>query len=506
MTDVNKILVVDDEAVVRDLISDVLIGEGYAVASAPSGPAALDLLKSDDGFVLLFTDIMMPEMDGIALIREARRVSPSIIPIVMTGFATLETARAAVKEGAYDYVLKPFSLSEIKLAVTNAFERFRLAHENARLREITELFNISETIANFRDEKSLLNFILRAALERVAAERGSIMVLTRDGKAFEVAASIGLPHEAAKSTADIGKSIAGIVAHKAQPLLIKNIEDVPELQNMSRRLKEPSFISVPLERKQRPGHTVGSSDFSEARVLAVLNVTRKRGGRHFTEGDLKILSIVANHAAAAMENVRLVHHVEDAHLSTIQSMAMLLEAKDAYTHGHSERVRDYCAMAATKMGMAERDVEMLKLGAMLHDIGKVGVNDAVLNKTARLTSEEWESIKRHPVIGYDVLAPVHLLKREHLELVRSHHERLDGKGYPDGLSGDELSDFTRIINVADAYDAMSSTRAYRNAMSTEEIVAEIKRCSDAQFCSKVAKLFIEMIECGEIGRKQECAV
>jgi response regulator RpfG family c-di-GMP phosphodiesterase len=506
MTEENKILVVDDEAVVRDLISDVLTSEGYTVESAPSGPTALELLKAGDNYVLLFTDIMMPEMDGIALIREARNVSPNLIPIVMTGFATLETARAAVKEGAYDYVLKPFSLSEIKLAVTNAFERFRLTHENARLREITELFNISETIANIRDEKSLLDFILRAALERVSAERGSLMVLTRDGKALEIAASVGLPNEAVKSSTDVDKSIAGLVVHKAQPLLVKDIRDVPELEGISRRLKEPSFISVPLERKQKPDGAVGHTDFSEGRVLAVLNVTGKRGGRHFTEGDLKILSIVANHAAAAMENARLIHHVEDAHLSTIQSMAMLLEAKDAYTHGHSERVRDYCAMAAVRMGMSEREVETLRLGAMLHDIGKVGVKDAVLNKTTRLTPEEWESIKRHPVIGYDVLKPVNLLRKEHLELVRSHHERIDGKGYPDGRSGDELSDFVRVIGVADAYDAMSSTRAYRNLMSPEEIIAELKRCSETQFCSKVAKLFIEMIKCGEIVRKQECAV
>ena len=125
MVEQSRILVVDDEAVIRELMGDILTEEGYPVEAAPNGRAALDLLKQFDDFVLLFTDIVMPEMDGIQLIREARLLKPSLIPIVMTGFATLETARAAVKEGAYDYVLKPFSLSEIKLAVSNALERYR---------------------------------------------------------------------------------------------------------------------------------------------------------------------------------------------------------------------------------------------------------------------------------------------------------------------------------------------------------------------------------------------
>ena len=146
-----KILVVDDEAVIRELLSEVLTDEGYAVESAESGPRALDILGASDEFVLLFTDIMMPEMDGLDLIRRARRLRPAIIPIVMTAYATLDSARSAVKEGAYEYVLKPFSLSEVKLAVSNALERYRLASENARLLSLTQLFNISERIATMRD-------------------------------------------------------------------------------------------------------------------------------------------------------------------------------------------------------------------------------------------------------------------------------------------------------------------------------------------------------------------
>ncbi|MCL4219258.1 MAG: response regulator, partial [Candidatus Hydrogenedentes bacterium] len=127
MPEEQAILVVDDEQVIRELMAEVLSDEGFRVESAPSGPVALEMMRERDQFVLLFTDIMMPEMNGIELIREARKLRPRIIPIVMTGFATLETARAAVREGAYDYVLKPFSLNDIKLAVANALERYNLA-------------------------------------------------------------------------------------------------------------------------------------------------------------------------------------------------------------------------------------------------------------------------------------------------------------------------------------------------------------------------------------------
>lgn len=495
----NKILVVDDEAVIRELMTDILTDEGYSVESVSSPIRALDVLRDHSEYVLLFTDIMMPDMDGIQLIREARKIRPTLIPIVMTGFATLETARAAVKEGAYDYVLKPFSLGEIKLAVSNALDRYNLANENARLLELTELFNISESIAAIRDERLLLNFVLKAALDRVNAERGSLMVTTPDGSTLEVATSVGVPEDAAKTTVQVGSGISGWVAQNAKPLLVGDIQQTPDLVEVSRKLRDPSFISVPLERKIRGEGPSATAVSDGQRVIAVMNVTQKKGGGQFTEGDLKILSIVANHASVALENVRLIRDIQEAHLTTLESMALLLEAKDAYTHGHSQRVSEYSVRAARRLGVNEQDVEVLRLGAALHDIGKIGVKDSVLNKTEKLTPEEWEMIKQHPVIGYDVLAPVRFLTRQHLELVRSHHERLDGSGYPDGLKAEDQSLNVRIIAVADSYDAMTSSRAYRKRLSLDIVASEIKRCAERQFDPKVADLFIKLIQDGEIG-------
>lgn len=499
MAEQSRILVVDDEAVIRELMGDILTEEGYSVESVSNGLAALDLLRQTDDFELLFTDIMMPEMDGIRLIHEARKLKPTLIPIVMTGFATIETARAAVKEGAYDYVLKPFSLSEIKLAVSNALERHHLVNENARLREITELFTFSEQVVRYREERTLLDFVLKAALDRVGAKRGSIMLMNRDGRALEVATSVGLPEEAEHDCVSIGNGIAGWVAQHGAPLLVENIDKDPEIAGRSRHLADASFISVPLERKVAANgwrHPVPSPNGPE--VLAVLNVSSKENGRQFNEGDLKTLNVLANHASIAIENVRLIRDIETSHLSTLTSMALLIEAKDPYTHGHSQRVRDLAVLTARRLGLPQPEIDLLNLGAGLHDIGKIGVNDGILNKCDCLSDQEWDTVRLHPLIGYDVLEPVNFLTKGHLDLVRHHHERVDGSGYPDGIEGDQIPEIVRIITVADAFDAMSSSRAYRQGMPMDDIVQELKRCSGAQFDARIVNLFVEMIQEGKV--------
>jgi len=508
-TEHNTILVVDDEKVIRDLISDILKDEGYPVHTAESGAAALEILRGSHDFVLMFTDIMMSEMDGIELIQAARKVAPSLIPIVMTGYATLETARAAVKAGAYDYVLKPFSLSEIKLAVSNALDRYNLVRENARLRDLTDLFEISENIAAIHREDLLMDFVLNASLQRVNAERASIMVPSRDGKSLLMAAKVGNYINAVETEVDINNSISGWVARNNLPLCVQDLENSSDLTKISNKLDDKSFISVPMEPSSSINVENGTQvdvapEHQSSKVLAVLNVNQKRDGSAFTGGDLKVLNIIANQAAVALENVRLLGKIEVANMATLNSMAKALEAKDQYTHGHSERVRNYAVMAAQLLGLSKEDQETIWLGAMLHDVGKVGVSDVILNKTEKLSDEDWEQIKIHPVIGYDVLKPVSYLNEQHLALIRSHHERLDGTGYPDGLTEDQQDIRVRILAVADTYDAMFSDRAYRKGLPPEVIIEELEFCGNSKKIDKdVANLFIKLIKSGEINHYGE---
>lgn len=486
----DRILVVDDEAVIRELLYDVLVDEGFSVELAPNGRVALERLREDPGFVLLFTDIMMPEVDGIELIHEARKVRPDLVSIVMTGYATIETARAAVKEGAYDYVLKPFNLSEIKLAIHNALDRRRLAMENMRLQELTELFHISENIASVRDERELFNFVLNAALERVSAVRGSLMIVTEDGQQLRVASSRGLPDHLTGSVVNMRDTISGLVATDVRPLLVQDIRDDPSVQRRSQHLKELSFISVPLERKGTTGPYASAIESSYPRVLAVLNVTEKADGSNFTESDLKVLSIIANHSAAALENVRLFRDLEDTQREIVYTLGEIVETRSKETGHHVKRVAEYSRLLAEKSGLPVHEAEIIRLASPLHDVGKVGIPDAILNKPGKLEPGEFEVIKTHTSVGFDMLrgSRGRMLQAAAI-LAHQHHERWDGAGYPQGLIGDETHLYGRITGIADVFDALGQKRLYKEAWPLERILDYFGEEREKQFDPGLVDLF-----------------
>ena len=167
-----------------------------------------------------------------------------------------------------------------------------------------------------------------------------------------------------------------------------------------------------------------------------------------------------------------------------------LEAKDRYTQGHSARVADYCVEIAQQMQFPPGKLRLLRQGALLHDIGKIGVADTILNKPGKLTNEEFEAIHQHPLIGVTILSDVGL-SPEVLEMVRSHHERYDGKGYPDGVRSSELSLMTRILCVADAYDAMTSDRPYRQRLPHEEAIRRLQEGAGTQFDPAVVEAMVK---------------
>ncbi len=181
--------------------------------------------------------------------------------------------------------------------------------------------------------------------------------------------------------------------------------------------------------------------------------------------------------------------IEKAHFETIMALSEALDAKDSYTAGHSRRVMQYSARIAWRMGMGEAEFGQLKKSALLHDLGKIGVPDAILRKRDKLSEEEFEVIRAHPGIGADILRAVESF-RPLVPAVYHHHERFDGKGYPDGIRGDAIPIQARIIAVADSFDAMTSNRAYRSAFPAEAALREIERNKGTQFDPLVADAFV----------------
>jgi putative nucleotidyltransferase with HDIG domain len=218
--------------------------------------------------------------------------------------------------------------------------------------------------------------------------------------------------------------------------------------------------------------------------FGVLLIGEKEGQKKFDREDEFILGFLAEKAALNIENIALYDNLKQSLIASLMSLVSAIEAKDAYTQQHSTRVTEYALKLALELGCQHDDIQRLRSSAPLHDIGKIGIRDSILNKPDRLTKEEFEQIKAHPAIGVNIVAPLGL-DSEELAIIRNHHERWDGSGYPDGLEKDMTPRLARILAVADAFDAMKSNRAYRNALPLSVCLQELKDNRGNQFDPEV---------------------
>jgi response regulator RpfG family c-di-GMP phosphodiesterase len=332
-----RCLIVDDEPRLRQVLTHLMQADGFQCAEAANGAEALERLQTFPAELVL-SDLRMPQMDGLELLRQVRSRHPDVAVVLITAVADVEVAVSCLAIGAMDYLTKPFHLEEVRARVTQALEKRRLILENRDYQERLEA--------------------------RVAAQ--------------------------------------------------------------ARRL-------------------------------------------------------------------------EELFLTSVQSLAEALELKDPYTRGHSVRVSHYSVAIARALRLDDDAVRQVEIGGHVHDIGKIGVRESVLNKEGPLTTEEYEHIMTHPVLGWRILSPLLGDTPIALNIVRSHHERYDGRGVPDGLRGRAIPLEARIAAVADAFDAMTSGRPYRGTqLSLPEVLAEIKRCSGSQFDPDTVRAFLDLVEHGGI--------
>jgi HD-GYP domain-containing protein (c-di-GMP phosphodiesterase class II) len=239
-----------------------------------------------------------------------------------------------------------------------------------------------------------------------------------------------------------------------------------------------SLLSVPLILKDK--------------AIGGLTIYHRRR-RDYDAGDVRLMRAIASSAAVAIENAQLFRDT----INTLVSLARAIEARDPYTQGHSERVTAYAAALAEQCKINGEELMLIKKLGPMHDIGKVGIGDGLLAKPGRLTEAERRIMERHPIIGENIISPVKILQPG-VYLVRHHHERLDGSGYPDGLSGGDIPTAVRIVSIADAYDAMTSKRPYRDALTREAAFGELRACSGTQFDPELVPQFIEALGRTEI--------
>ena len=329
----NRAIVVDDDPQVRNTLARVLQAQGMATLEAGNGREALAMMEEHGEVPLVVSDIYMPEMDGIAFLRELHRRWPDVAVIMLTGVAEVATAVECLQQGAFDYLAKPVLIDEVRARVDNALEKRRLVLENRYLQ------------------------------------------------------------------------------HSYQERLESSIRE------LDTRNKE-QFVGQ------------------------------------------------------------------------IQMAVRMLEKKDIYTRGHSQRVSSYAVRTAVMLGFTGDILDQIRLGGELHDIGKIGTREDILNKPGPLTPDEFQHIKAHAPLGERILTPFLGGSPIVLRIVRSHHERMDGSGFPDALRGDQIPLEARIVAVVDAFDAMTTNRAYRQPRTPDQAMQELRRCAGVHFDGAVIDAFL----------------
>ena len=217
--------------------------------------------------------------------------------------------------------------------------------------------------------------------------------------------------------------------------------------------------------------------------------------REFTRDDQRFCRLLCDQAGIVLGTASLAERLEELHLATVAALAAALEAKDAYTGNHAQTIADFALAVGQELGVSGRELRAIRMGALLHDVGKIGIPEAILNKPGPLTDDEFTVMKRHTVIGADIISGIPGME-EVVGLVRSSHERWDGRGYPDGLQGTEVPRGAYVIAVCDAYHAMVEDRVYRKAMSQEGAFAELQRCSGSQFMPAAVAALMAVVERG----------
>lgn len=514
MADEVHVLIVDDEPRICEFLEMLLQREGYLPRSVHRAADALAAVEKAR-FDLVLTDLKMPGMDGFELVTRLKATCPELPIIMITGYATVETAVQALRFGVEDYVTKPFNIDELRKVISRALQSARLGRENQELvgrlqhanaelerhrrllsekvrktgseleaaresldrhRGQVEVFShVSELAAGEVDLSRMLTRLVTALNERLGARSCSAML--REGDELVVRAAEG------EGAAELlgrrepwNEGLTGRVALHQQPLLVRNAE--VDALFPAGGPTGGSYLCVPI--------------VHHSRTLGVINVCDRRSGGAFDQRDMETVTAAANQVAPAIENAALYRALEDRCVSVINALVTSLEAKDRYTSGHSRRVSEYACALARAAGASPQDVEILHKAAHLHDIGKIAVSEQILDKPRALNDEERTLIRRHPETGETIIEPLDFLRAAR-PLIRHHHECMDGSGYPDHLQGEQIPRLARMLAIADAFDAMTSERPYRPAMTMDGAAAELKASAGRQFDANLAQVFCAQV-------------
>ncbi|MBD3866576.1 MAG: response regulator [Acidobacteria bacterium] len=477
-----SILVVDDSDLLRNILREELEAEGYRVSVAEDGEKALSLAQ-DIRPDLILLDIVLPGMDGYEVCRELKsNTATSQIPVLfLSSRNELKDKLAGFDAGADDYLTKPFFTKELlaRLRINTRTRESIETHRQVGDFYLQMLFGIGSAITSPFKVDDEINIMLRQAMVAIGTDRGVLLLHDPEEGSLQVRGVEGFDREGQV----LGDRFR--ISEKL-PQLGPDETEGGEIQSRAIRMYEDperGTVFVPMVAKEK---LVGGIE---------LDVSRRSG--KVTAQQQKVLYALASQAAIFIENARLEREIRSMFLNIIVSMAGAVDAKDAYTHGHSLRVARMSLLLGRMVDLPRDRMEPLLLAAILHDVGKIATPDDILKKPARLDDGEYEVMKEHPVAGGRMLSHIPALK-DVIPGIQHHHEHWDGTGYPEGLAGDDIPLMGRIILIGDAFDAMTTDRIYRKAMPVPVALKELLKFAGKQFDPTLVQAAQEAYARGEL--------
>jgi response regulator RpfG family c-di-GMP phosphodiesterase len=488
-----NILVVDDEECILDVFKRYFESEtNHTLFTASDGFEAFEIIRSES-INCCFTDLAMPRLDGLELARKIYQYDNTIPVVVMTGYPSMDIAIETLKNGVVDFITKPFQMEQILPTISKVINARSDLVENILLKEeikkSKELATINKELHGKIKEVETINLILQK-MDQAANSQDLFKILvnlsgkitpcdeahfcffSQEMKNYEVITSFFKDKSKKRDGAVyIEKEIAKKIGNDGIPYLIKG------------KNGEGNIIAIPLKIRSR--------------VFGMLTSIIDHEDKYFSEKDIYYLNFLVDKASSSIENLALYENIYENLFSTLYAFVETIEARDPYTKQHSASVSGYAMSIARKNGCSQEEIAKLNISGNLHDIGKIGIPDNILLKPGRLTDAEYKIIKKHPVIGSNIIGHLGMWTDEQ-GIIRHHHERFDGKGYPDNLKGEDIPFLARILSVADVYDALTTDRSYRQRMSGDDAAEIIKENAGSQFDPTIVDVFLDLHCKGEI--------
>jgi len=418
--------------------------------------------------------------------------SASVVDLKQLGDLFLESVRAIIPgreikifrktDNSYQlWIAHPleesYSIKEFEYIITREEDReelFRMQNLYSLVEEFSQLESRSE-------REIILKDVLRRIVFIVRAEAGSIMILNSDDNKLYIKASVGLPYELEKEVVlELGEGIAGWVALNKTPLILEDT------------IRDPRYKTSPDTPESDIKSSICLPIIHRDKVIGVLNLNTIKEYRKFDERDIEIINKVIPILADIIETGLLEERIDLLNREILISLVEAIEMRDPYTRGHSEEVAELATLLGKALNLSREDLRLLEIAGYIHDIGKLKIPDRILMKPEKLNDEEWEIMKLHPVWGFEMLGKITALIGID-KIVRHHHERWDGNGYPDGLKGEEIPFLSRVLALADSFQAMTSDRPYRNALTIPGAIEELRRERDRQFDGRLVDVFIDSV-------------